>query len=322
MDRNLGFDIVRVTEAAAVASSQWIGYGKKNEADGAATTAMREVFDSIPIQGTVVIGEGEKDEAPMLYIGEKLGKGDTKVDVAVDPLEGTNLVAKGMPNAIAVVALAEQGCLLHAPDIYMEKIVVGPQAAGRINIEAPLIENLHEVAKANQKSIDELEVVILDRDRHKTMIEEVRAAGARVKLISDGEVAVAVQTGLMKQGIDLLLGIGGAPEAVLSAVALTCLGGEIQGRLCPRDEAEYQRCRSMGIKNPNQVLYMNDLVSGDDAIFAATGVTDGELLKGVVYDHGRIKTESLVMRARSGTIRLVESTHSRSKFSIETSNPN
>ncbi|MGA8941988.1 MAG: class II fructose-bisphosphatase [Thermoactinomyces sp.] len=310
MERSLTMELVRVTEAAAIASGRWMGYGKKEEADAAATEAMRKVFDTIPMRGTVVIGEGEMDEAPMLYIGEKVGLGYLpEVDVAVDPLEGTNIVAKGLWNALSVVAISDKGNLLHAPDMYMDKIAVGPKAVGQVDIDAPVEDNLKAVARAQGKDIEDLVAVVLDRPRHAKLIEDIRKAGARIKLIPDGDVAAAIHTGFSDTGVDILLGSGGAPEGVLSAVALKCLGGEIQGRLLPENEEQYQRCVRMGLDDPRKVLRMDDLVKGDDAIFAATGVTDGELLKGVRYKGSMAKTYSLVMRAKTGTIRFVEGTH-------------
>jgi len=267
------------------------------------------VFDTVPMRGTVVIGEGEMDEAPMLYIGEKLGTGQgPEVDVAVDPIEGTNIVAKGLWNALAVVAIADKGNLLHAPDMYMDKIAVGPKAAGKIDINASVKENLQAVANALNKDISEVTAVVLDRERHQKLIGEIRSAGARIKLISDGDVAAAINTAFEDTGVDILFGIGGAPEGVLGAVALKCLGGEIQGKLLPQSKEEEQRCANMGI-NPNQVLRMDDLVKGDDAIFAATGVTDGELLKGVRFHGTTATTQSIVMRAKTGTIRVIDGTH-------------
>lgn len=310
MERSLTLELVRVTEAAAIASARWMGYGKKDEADGAATEAMRKVFDTIPMRGTVVIGEGEMDEAPMLYIGERLGLGYLpEVDVAVDPLEGTNIVAKGLWNAISVVAVADRGCLLHAPDMYMDKIAVGPKAVGQVDINAPVEDNLKAVAKASGKDISDLVAVVLDRPRHAKLIESIRKAGARIKLIPDGDVAAAIHTGFPDTGVDILFGSGGAPEGVLAAVALKCLGGEIQGRLLPENQEQYDRCVKMGIDNPSKVLYMDDLVKGDDAIFSATGVTDGELLRGVRYQGNTAMTHSLVMRAKTGTVRFIEGTH-------------
>ncbi|PTM56780.1 class II fructose-bisphosphatase [Desmospora activa] len=310
MERSLTMELVRVTEAAAVASGRWMGFGKKDEADEAATSAMRKVFDTIPMRGTVVIGEGEMDEAPMLYIGERLGLGYLpEVDVAVDPLEGTNIVAKGLWNALSVVAIAERGNLLHAPDMYMDKLAVGPKAVGHVDIEAPVKDNLLAVAKALGKDVNDLVVVVLDRPRHAGIIEEVRRAGARIKLIPDGDVAAAVNTAFPDTGVDLLLGSGGAPEGVLAAVALKCLGGEIQGKLLPEDEEQYHRCQDMGIGDPARILTMDDLVKGDDAIFAATGVTDGELLRGVRYNGTVATTHSIVMRAKTGTVRFIDGKH-------------
>ena len=313
MERSLSMELVRVTEAAAVSASRWMGRGLKNEADDAATTAMRTVFDTIPMQGVVVIGEGEMDEAPMLYIGEELGTGHgPEVDVAVDPLEGTNIVASGGWNALAVIAIADKGNLLNAPDMYMDKIAVGPEAVGKISIDATVTENLHAVAKAKNKAIDEVVATVLNRERHAAIIEEIRAAGARIKLINDGDVAAAINTAFDDTGVDILFGLGGAPEGVIAAVGLKCLGGEIQGRLVPSNDEERIRCEKMGI-DVNKVLYMNDLVKGDDAIFAATGVTDGELLRGVQFKGGYSETHSLVMRSKSGTIRFVEGRHSMKK---------
>lgn len=301
---------MRVTEAAALASARWMGRGKKEEADDAATTAMRRVFDTVPMKGTVVIGEGEMDEAPMLYIGEKLGMGHgPDVDVAVDPLEGTSIVAKGTWNALSVIAIADKGNLLHAPDMYMDKIAVGPAAVGKIDINAPVIDNLKAVAKALNRDVSDLVAVILDRDRHSKIIHEIREAGARIKLLTDGDVAAAINTAFEDTGVDILFGTGGAPEGVIAAVALKCLGGEIQGRLVPQTEEELERCKRMGIINPNQVLRMEDLVRGEDAIFAATGVTDGELLRGVRFRGNVGKTESVVMRAKSGTVRFISADH-------------
>jgi fructose-1,6-bisphosphatase II len=310
MERSLTLELVRVTEAAALASARWMGLGKKDEADDAATTAMRKEFENVPMDGTVVIGEGEMDEAPMLYIGEKLGQGVAPaVDVAVDPLEGTNIVAKGTWGAISVIAVADKGNLLHAPDMYMEKIAVGPKAVGKIDINAPIKDNLKAVAQAQGKDISDLVAIVLDRDRHQKITHEIREAGARIRLISDGDVAAAINTAFEDTGVDILFGSGGAPEGVLAAVALKCMGGEIQGKLLPQNAEEVERCKRMGLVNPYQVLHMDDLVKGDDAIFAATGVTDGELLQGVRIQGTRATTHSVVMRAKTGTIRFIEGTH-------------
>ncbi|MBX6394298.1 MAG: class II fructose-bisphosphatase [Alicyclobacillaceae bacterium] len=311
MERELAMELVRVTEAAALASARWMGTGKKTEADDAATTAMRRMFDTVNMSGVVVIGEGEMDEAPMLYIGERLGTGSPpEVDVAVDPLEGTNIVAKGLWNAITVVAVAPRGSLLHAPDMYMEKIAAGPRAKGRIHLDATVKENLREVAKANDKHISDVVAILLDRPRHQELIEEIRSAGARIKLITDGDVAAAINTAFEETGVDIMFGIGGAPEGVLAAAALKCLGGEFQGRLVPQSDEERQRCQAMGIEDPKKVLTLEDLVRGDDAIFAATGVTEGELLHGVRFLSKDVAiTHSLVMRARTGTVRFIEARH-------------
>ncbi|NTU25916.1 class II fructose-bisphosphatase [Bacillus tequilensis] len=313
MERSLSMELVRVTEAAALASARWMGRGKKDEADEAATSAMRDVFDTVPMKGTVVIGEGEMDEAPMLYIGEKLGNGyGPRVDVAVDPLEGTNILASGGWNALTVIAVADHGTLLNAPDMYMDKIAVGPEAVGCIDIEAPVIDNLKAVAKAKNKDIEDVVATILNRERHAKIISELREAGARIKLINDGDVAGAINTAFDHTGVDILFGSGGAPEGVLSAVALKALGGEIIGKLLPQSEEEIMRCHNMGV-DVSKVLRMEDLVKGEDAIFAATGVTDGELLKGVQFKGSVGTTESLVIRAKSGTVRFVDGRHSLKK---------
>lgn len=310
MERELALEFVRVTEAAALAAGRLMGRGDKEAADAAAVNAMRIVFDTVQIDGTVVIGEGEMDEAPMLYIGERLGTGvPPQVDVAVDPLEGTNIVAKGLTGAISVVAAAERGCLLKAPDMYMDKIAVGPQAAGRISLDQPPEKNLQEVAKALNKEISDLTVVILDRPRHRDLIAAVRRAGARIKLITDGDVAPAVAVAFPDSGVDLLMGIGGAPEGVLAAAALRCVGGEMQGRLWPEDEEDVARAKTLGIGDIHRLLSMDDLVKGDDVIFAASGITDGELLRGVRYYGHTAKTHSVVMRGLTGTIRFIEAIH-------------
>ncbi|MFC4410685.1 class II fructose-bisphosphatase [Chungangia koreensis] len=313
MERSLSMELVRVTEAAAISSARWMGRGLKNEADDAATTAMRTVFDTIPMQGVVVIGEGEMDEAPMLYIGEELGTGHgPAVDVAVDPLEGTNIVASGGWNALAVLAIADRGNLLHAPDMYMEKIAVGPEAVGQVDIDAPVIDNLRAVARAKNKDIEDVVATVLNRPRHEHIIQQIREAGARIKLINDGDVAGAINTAFDKTGVDILFGSGGAPEGVIAAVGLKCLGGELIGKLLPSNDAEAERCIKMGL-DVNRILRMEDLVKGDDCIFAATGVTDGELLSGVQFKGTFGLTHSLVMRAKSGTVRFVEGRHSLKK---------
>jgi fructose-1,6-bisphosphatase II len=310
MERELALEFARVTEAAALASARWMGRGDKNAADDAATTAMRAVFDTIQMNGIVVIGEGEMDEAPMLYIGEKLGTGSPpELDVAVDPVEGTNIVAKGLTGAIAVLAVAPKGCLLHAPDMYMDKIAVGAKAAGKIDLEAPIAENIKAVAAANKKSVSDLTIVILDRPRHDKLIAECRKLGARIKLISDGDVSPAVAAAIPGSGVDMMMGIGGAPEGVLAAAALKCLGGEMQGRLWPEDDEDRARAAKLGVVDVNKVLRMEDLVKGEDVIFAATGITDGDMLKGVQFTGKGATTHTLVMRAKTGTIRFIEAIH-------------
>ena len=309
MDRELSLEFVRVTEAAAIACGRLMGKGDKIAADQAAVDAMRTMFDSVNISGTVVIGEGEMDEAPMLYIGETVGAGGMAVDIAVDPLEGTNLVAKGMPGAIAVLAVAPQGGLLHAPDMYMDKIAVGPKAAGKIHIDAPVKENLKAVASALSRKVEDLTVVILDRDRHSRLIKDVRDAGARIKLITDGDVSPVINVGIEGSGIHMLVGSGGAPEGVIAAAALKCLGGDMQGRLLPSDDCEVARAKKMGIGDINKVLTIDDLVHGEDAIFAATAITQGDMLNPVHYFGGGVRTHSIVMRYKSGTVRFVDAIH-------------
>jgi len=311
MERELALEFARVTEAAALASAPWMGKGQKEAADQAAVDAMRAVFDTVHIDGEVVIGEGEKDEAPMLFIGEKIGdkKGGACVDIAVDPLEGTRLVAKGLPNALAVVAVAENGCFLKAPDTYMEKIAVGPRAKGKISIEATVEENLKNVAEAMGMKIPDLTVIVLDRPRHEQLIKEIREVGARIRLISDGDVAGGIAAAMEDTGVDVLMGIGGAPEGVLTAAALKCIGGEIQGRLKPRNDEEVRRAKEMGLENANQILKMQDLVRGEDVMFSVTGVTNGDMLEGVRFLGDRATTETIVMRSRTGTIRTIKAHH-------------
>ncbi|MDR1322405.1 MAG: class II fructose-bisphosphatase [Gracilibacteraceae bacterium] len=310
MERELAMEFARVTEAAALASARWVGRGDKEAADDAAVEAMRSVFDTVHMSGTVVIGEGEMDEAPMLYIGEKVGTGEQpEVDIAVDPLEGTNLVAKGGAGAIAVLAASGRRGLLHAPDMYMEKIVVGPAAVGKVNLDAPVRENVNNVAQALRKAVNELTVVVLDRERHADIIRELRECGARIRLISDGDVAPAVACGIEGSGIDMMLGVGGAPEGVLAAAAMRCLGGEMQGRLWPEDENDVKRAEALGISDVRKLLLMDDLVSTDDIFFAATGITEGSLLKGVTFGQGSATTHTLVMRGKTGTIRFIEAQH-------------
>lgn len=311
MDRELALEVVRVTEAAAIAASQWIGRGLKNEADDAATTAMRKMFDSIHMSGTVVIGEGELDEAPMLYIGEELGTGHgPKVDIAVDPLEGTNIVAKGHNNAIAVLAIGDEGTLLHAPDMYMEKLVVGPNAAGKVSLDDPIEKIIEIVAEANKKRIADVIVSIQERPRHDEIVRRVREKGARVHFFTDGDVGSSIAACLPKTGIDIFIGIGGAPEGVISAAAIKCLGGDMQARLVPMNREEEDRCVAMGLENPRQLLLLNDLVRGDDAIFAATGVTSGDMLNGVLFlGDDLVETDSIVMRCKTKTIRRIKAEH-------------
>ncbi|WDC84951.1 class II fructose-bisphosphatase [Caloramator sp. mosi_1] len=313
MDIDLALSYVRVTEAAAISASRLLGRGDKNAADDAAVTAMRKMFDVIPIKGKVVIGEGEMDEAPMLYIGEELGIRDEdsiEVDIAVDPLDGTNLVAKGLPNALSVVAISPKGGLLHAPDMYMEKIAVGRRARGCVSLDAPLEENIKNVAKALNKKVEDVTVIMLDRERHYELMERVRKVGARMKLITDGDIAAAIATGFEDTGVDIMVGTGGAPEGVIAAAAIKCLGGDFQGRLCVTCEEERRRCIEMGITDFKRIMYIDDIVKAEDVYFAATGVSDGDLLKGVVYlSKDRVKTQSVVMRSKTGTVRFINAIH-------------
>jgi len=314
MERELALDFARVTEAAALAAARWVGRGNKEAADDAAVQAMRAVFDTIRMNGTVVIGEGEMDEAPMLYIGEKLGNGEgPELDVAVDPLEGTNIVAKGLTGAIAVLAIARKGGLLHAPDMYMDKIAVGPAAKGCIDIDAPVADNLAAVAKATGKAVQDLTVVILDRPRHREIIQQVRNCGARIRLISDGDVSPAVACAIEGTGVDMMLGIGGAPEGVLAAAALRCLGGEMQGRLWPENDADAARAQALGIVEVDRLLTMDDLVRDDNVVFSATGITEGHLLRGVNFTGQGAITHTVVMRGKTGTVRFIEARHSFDK---------
>lgn len=312
MERNLALEFVRITEAAALSSAKWMGRGEEKAADQAAVDAMRKAFDSVRIDGTVVIGEGERDEAPMLYIGEKVGlkKDDSPaVDIALDPLEGTTICAKGGVGSISVIAAAQRGGFLHAPDTYMDKIACGPLAKGKIDIDVSATENIHRVAEALKKPVGDVTVVILDRPRHEGLISEVRKTGARIQLIGDGDVSAAVAAAWPESGIDLLIGIGGAPEGVISAAAMRCLGGDFQGRLKFRNEEEKERARKMGIKDLEKKYTLMELASGH-VIFCATGVTDGPLLKGVrTLPGGYTRTESVVMRSQTGTIRFVQTSH-------------
>ena len=309
-DRNLALELARVTEAGAMAAARWVGRGDKNGADAAAVHAMRLLINTVSMNGVVVIGEGEKDHAPMLYNGEQVGDGTGPLcDVAVDPIDGTRLTANGMPNGISVLAVSARGSMYDPSAVfYMSKLVTGPAAADMVDIEAPAGDNVAAVARAKGGSPQDVTVVILDRARHAKLIEEVRAAGARIKLITDGDVAGAIMAAREGTGIDLLLGVGGTPEGIIAACAIKCLGGIIQGRLAPRDEAEHNRALAAG-HDLKHVLTTDDLVTSEDAFFAATGITDGELLAGVRYRAGGATTHSLVMRARSGTIRTIQSEH-------------
>jgi len=309
MDRNLALEFVRVTEAAALASGRWIGRGNEDAADKAAVESMRKAFDSIDFHGTVKIGEGERDEAPMLYIGEEVGSGKgPKIDIACDPLEGTSITAKGRSEALTVIAAAEEGNFLHAPDTYMQKLAVGPQAKGAIDIRETPTWNLKRVAKALDKSVEDLMVIVLDRPRHEDLIREVREAGARIRLIGDGDVSAAIATTQPESGVDILMGTGGAPEGVIGAAALRCLDGDFQGILKFRSEDEKQRALKMGISDFDAVYGMEDLAKGH-VMFIATGVTNGSYLHGVRYTGRGAVTHSIVMRSESGTIREVTSVH-------------
>src|SRR5829696_4647861 len=314
-DRNLALELVRVTEAAALAASGWVGRGEKEKADGAAVDAMRLVLDTVRMDGTVVIGEGEKDEAPMLYNGEQVGDGSGPAcDVAVDPIDGTTLMSKGMPNAIAVLAVADRGAMFDPSAVfYMEKIAVGPEAADVIDLTAPVNENIRRVARAKHSDVSDVTVCILDRPRHEQLVREVRGAGARITFITDGDVAGAIAAARAETGVDMLVGIGGTPEGIIAAAALRCLGGAIQARLWPHDDAERQRAIDAG-HDLDRVLTTEDLVSGDNVFFCATGITDGELLRGVNYRAGGCTTQSIVMRSKSGTVRMIESYHRLTKL--------
>ncbi|HEV8320658.1 MAG TPA: class II fructose-bisphosphatase [Myxococcota bacterium] len=311
MDRNLALEVVRVTEAAAIASARLMGRGDRHGSDQAATDAMRRAFDSVHVRGTIVIGEGERDEAPMLYIGEKVGCGtdhDPAVDIAVDPLEGTNLCATGSPDAIAVIAMGDHGKLLNAPDTYMEKIAVGPTGRGCIDIRRSPAENLEALAGAKHCRIDELTAIVLDRPRHEQLIADIRRAGARIRLISDGDVAGAIATCVERAGIDILFGTGGAPEGVLAAAALRCVGGDMQGVLRPRNDEERTRAAKMGVADLDHVFALEELAQGE-VMFAATGVTPGSFLQGVRFFAGGCTTHSVVMRSATGTLRFIEAEH-------------
>jgi fructose-1,6-bisphosphatase II len=317
MDRNLALEFVRITEAAAIASARLMGRGDEKAADQAAVDAMRKAFDTVNVDGMVVIGEGERDEAPMLYIGEPVGKKGVDapaIDIALDPLEGTTICARGGVGAISVIAVAERGNFLHAPDTYMEKVACGPRAKGQVSLDFSAKENIARVAKALEKKVEEVTVVILDRPRHEALIREVRESGARIRLIGDGDVSAGIATCSEESGIDLLLGTGGAPEGVITAAALKCLGGDFQGRLQFRSDAEKERAKDMGLKDLDRIFQMEELAKGS-VMFCGTGVTDGPLLKGVrLLPGGRAHTESLVMRSQTGTVRRVIAEHN---FSIK-----
>lgn len=310
MDRNLALEFVRVTEAAAIEAAHWIGRGDKNKADGAAVNAMRARFNQIDFSGSVVIGEGEKDEAPMLYTGEKVGtKKGIEMDLAVDPLECTESVAYGRYNAITVIASGPKGSLLHAPDTYMQKIAVGPKAKNAINLEASVKKNIEQVAKALHKSVEDITVIVLDRDRHAGLISDVRMAGARVRLITDGDVSAGIATCLPESGIDLLMGIGGSTEAVLAAVPIKILGGEILCKFKPKKDADIPKIKAAGVSNINKIFTAEDLAKGKQLTFTATGVIDGPMLSGVVFGNNKAITHSIVIRGTSGTIRYITAHH-------------
>ncbi|GAB2930456.1 class II fructose-bisphosphatase [Rhodococcus aerolatus] len=314
-DRNLALELVRVTEAAAMAAGRWVGRGDKNGGDGAAVDAMRQLVGSVSMRGVVVIGEGEKDEAPMLFNGEEVGNGDGPAcDVAVDPIDGTTLMAKGMPNAVAVLAVAERGAMFDPSAVfYMEKIAVGPEAADVIDLTVPVAENIRRVAKVKDSAVSDITVCVLDRPRHDGLIAEIREAGGRIQLISDGDVAGAIAAARPDSGVDILMGTGGTPEGIIAAAAMRCMGGAIQGRLAPKDDAERQKALDAG-HDLDRVLTTEDLVSGENVFFCATGITDGDLLRGVRYRAGGATTQSIVMRSKSGTLRMIDGYHRLSKL--------
>ena len=314
-DRNLALELVRVTEAAAMAAGRWVGRGDKNGADGVAVNAMRQLIGTVSMNGVVVIGEGEKDEAPMLFNGERVGSGSgPDCDVAVDPIDGTRLTAMGMNNALSVLAVAERGTMYDPSAVfYMDKLVTGPDAADLVDIRLPVAQNIRLVAKAKRSDVHDVTVVLLDRDRHQKLAAEIRETGARIKFLTDGDVAGAIMAATEGTGVDLLMGVGGTPEGIIAACAIKCIGGMIQGRLWPTDDDERQKAIDAGL-DLDAVLCTNDLVRGDNSFFVATGITDGELLRGVRYRAGSAMTHSLVMRSKSGTIRKIESTHLLSKL--------
>jgi fructose-1,6-bisphosphatase II len=314
-DRNLALELVRVTEAAAMAAGRWVGRGDKNGGDQAAVDAMRKLIGTVSMRGVVVIGEGEKDEAPMLYNGEQVGNGNgPECDVAVDPIDGTTLMSKGMPNALAVLAVTERGAMFDPSAVfYMEKLAVGPEAADVVDIEAPVAENVRRVAEAKHSDVSDVTVCILDRPRHEQLVKEVREAGARIQFITDGDVAGAISAARPDTGVDMLMGIGGTPEGIIAACAMKCMGGAIQGKLWPKDDDERQKAIDAG-HDLSRVLTTNDLVSGENVFFCATGVTDGSLLRGVHYQAGGCTTQSIVMRSKSGTVRLIDGFHRLTKL--------
>lgn len=314
-DRNLALDLVRVTEAGAMSAGRWVGRGDKNGADGVAVDAMRKLINTVQMKGVVVIGEGEKDNAPMLFNGEEVGDGTgPETDVAVDPIDGTTLTAKGMANAVSVLAVAPRGAMYDPSAVfYMEKLVAGPEAAGVVDIRLPIAENISLIAKANGVTNRDITVCVLERPRHQQIVEEIREAGARIKFISDGDVAGAIMAARPGTGVDLLLGVGGTPEGIIAACAMKCIGGVFQGRLWPRDDDERQKAIDAG-HDLDRVLTTDDLVAGDDCFFVATGITDGELMHGVRYGAGSAVTQSIVMRSRSGTIRTITSEHRLEKL--------
>lgn len=322
MDRNLALELVRVTEAAALVSSKFMGRGDKNGADGAAVEAMRKAFESVKVNGEVVIGEGELDEAPMLYIGEKVGMqtaDSMEVDIAVDPLDGTSLIAKGLPNSISVIAIGEKGSLLNAPDTYMKKIIVGPKAKGCIDLNKSVEENIKSVANALGKKTTQMTIITQDRDRHDYIVQAARNLGCRIKMFGDGDVAAGIATCFEETGIDMLMGIGGGPEGVITAAAIKCMGGDMQAQIYPLSEQERNRCNEMGFSDEDleKILSIDDLAKGDNLFFAATGITDGDLLEGVTnIGNNKAKTQSVVMRAKTGTIRFVDAIHNLDKNDI------
>ena len=322
MDRNLALELVRVTEAAALVSSKFMGRGDKNGADGAAVEAMRKAFESVNISGEVVIGEGELDEAPMLYIGEKVGKSASdsmEVDIAVDPLDGTTLIAKGLPNVISVIAIGSKGSLLNAPDTYMKKIVVGPKAKGAIDLNKTAEENIISVSKALGKKTTQMTIAVQDRERHNYIVEAARKLGCKIRMFDAGDIAAGIATCFEETGVDMLMGIGGGPEGVITAAAIKCMGGDMQAQIYPLSEQEVHRCYELGFTDEEleKVLTIDDLAKGDNLFFAATGITEGDLLSGVKHiGSNRAKTQSVVMRAKTGTIRFVDAIHSLDKNEI------